>query len=151
MSALTAVSGVNYTKYAAGGVANLVSQQWMAPLEFVHDEYTVPTGDTVAVAGVISFGVVPKGARVLFHVITYTAAGAAATGTIKVGTTTSASVTSMVAAGSQVIGSLIASSGTPTTANSVVTLTIAAQDLDAATNITLTTVYIQDGIGISAT
>ena len=147
MSALTTASGVNYTKYTAGGMANFVTQQWGTGLECVHDEYTVPTGDTLAVAGVLTMGIVPKGARVLFHVITYTAAGAAATGTIKVGTTTSGSVTTMVAAGSQVIGSLIASSGTATTADSAVTLTIADQDLDAAVNVTLTTVYIQDGIG----
>ena len=148
MSALTAVSGINHTKYTAGGMSNFISEQWNLPLRMVHDEYTVPAGDTLAVAGVLSMGVVPKGSRVLFHVITYQAAGAAAVATIKVGTTTSASVTSMVAAGSQVVGSLIASSGTPTAADSVVTLTIADQDLDAAVNLTLTTVFIPDGIGL---
>jgi len=85
------------------------------------------------------------------HIITYSAASAAVTGTIKVGTTTSGSVTTMTSAGSQVVGALIASSGTPTTADANITLTTAGAVAPAAMNFTLTTLYIPDGIGTSAT
>ena len=149
---MTTYYGINATKYynmitvPTTGMADFITEQWNDNVKMVHDEYTVPVGD-IAAGSIVTLGRVPKGSRVLYHIITYAAAGAAATGTIKVGSTTSAAVTSMVSAGSQVLGSLIASSGTPTTADANVTLTTADQTVDAAVNITLTTFYIPDGIG----
>ena len=152
MSALTAVSGVNYTKYAAGGMSNFFAQQWNENLMMVHDEYTVPAGDTVAVSESIKFGIIPKGARVLFFIFTQSGSGAATTGGIRIGgvsaTAAVTSLTDMTSATTQVLGSVIAFSGTPLTADSIVdVLLTATADLDAATNLTLTTVYIQDDIG----
>lgn len=152
MSALTAVSGVNYTKYAAGGMSNFVTQQWANNLQMVHDEYTVPAGDTVAVSTYINMGRVPKGARVLFFIFTNSGSGAASTGGIRIGevaATAVAALTDMTSATTQVLGSLIAFSGTPLAAESKVDILLTSDaDLDAATNITLTTVYIQDGVGL---
>ena len=156
MSALTAVSGVNYTKYAsviAGttGMSDYISQQWNENLMMVHDEYTVPAGDTVAVSETLKMGLIPKGARVLFFIFTNSGSGAASTGGIRIGevaATAVAALTDMTSATTQVLGSLIAFSGTPLTADSIVDILLSADaDLDAATNLTLTTVYIQDDIG----
>ena len=143
---MTTYYGINATKYAAGGMANFITEQWIANLKASHDEYTVPAATALA-GSIVTMGRIPKGSRVLFHVITYSAASAAVTATIKVGSTTDGAITSMTAAGSQVVGALIASSGTPITADANVTLTTADATAPAAMNFTLTTFYIPDGIG----
>jgi hypothetical protein len=153
MAALTTVYGVQHTKYkgvitdGTSGMASFVTQQWNSRVQMVHDEYTVAATDTMAAGGVFNLGIVPKGARCLFAVVTYTSMAVAVTGTIKVGALTLGAVSSMTNAGSQVVGALIACSGTPLTADSAVTITTADQTVPASANITCTVFYIQDGVG----
>jgi len=144
--ALSTASSVGYTKYTAGGMSNFISQHWNHDVLCVHDEYTVPAA-TLADPCIVSIGRMPKGSRVLFSFITYSAASAAVIGTLKVGSTTVGAVTSMTAAGSQYLPVLIAAAGTATTAEAAVTFTTSGAVAPAAMNFTVSVFYIQDGIG----
>jgi hypothetical protein len=148
MAALTNVKGVNYTKYLAGGVSNLVTNAWDIPIYAVKDSYTVPTGDTVAVSTSLYMGRVPKGARILMFIFTQSGAGAAATGGVVIGSTAATStsgLTDMTSATAQVLPCLEAVAKTALTADSAVTILLtSAADLDAATTVSLTTLYTMD-------
>lgn len=148
MSALTNVSGVNYTKYSAGGVANLVTNAWDIPIYAVKDTYTVPTGDTVAVSTSLYMGRIPKGARVLMFIFSQSGAGAAATGGIVIGSTAATSttgLTDMTSATAQVLPCIESVANTALTADSTVSILLTSSyDLDAATTVSLTTLYTMD-------
>ena len=156
MAALTTVYGVNATKYkniAAGttGMADYISEAWQDNVKMVYDRYAVSADDTMAAGGIFTFGRLPKGARVLFSIVTYSAMSVAVTGTLKVGSTTIGAVTTMASAGSQVIGSAVAGIGTPITADSNITLTTADQTVPASATVDCVVFYIPAGIGVSAT
>ena len=148
MAALTNVSGAQYTKYSAGGVSNLVTKAWNTGVYAVNDTYTVPTGDTVAVSTSLYMGVVPAGAKILGFVFSQSGAGAAATGGIKIGSTAATAttvLTDMTAATSQIVACNEAVAKTAITADSVVSILLTnAADLDAATTVSLTTLYMMD-------
>lgn len=145
MAALTNVEGVGYTKYSDGGVGNLVSYRWGNNVYATTDTYTVPTGDTVAVSTSLYMGRVPKGARILGFFFSQSGAGAAATGGVKIGSTAATSttgLTDMTSATAQFLPCNEAVAKSPITSDSDVTILLTdAADLDAATTVTLTTLY----------
>lgn len=147
MSALTTANGVEYTKYAAGGISNLVSTLWRQPLYTVFDKYTVPS-DTLAATCELNMGIVPKGARVLGFIFQADDNAAATTGTIEVGgvsATSSGAITDLSAGPVKLfIPALDTFSQTPLTADSTVSIQFAAQVVSANVVITLTTLYVMD-------
>lgn len=148
MSALTNVSGVEYTKYTAGGVSNLVTKSWGSEVLSVRDSYTVPAGDTVAVSTSLYMGIVPKGAKIIGFVFSQSGAGAAATGGVKIGgtaATAATALTDMTAATSQFVTCNEAVAKAALTADSVVSILLTnAADLDAGTTVSLTTLYTME-------
>jgi len=152
MSDLSTASGVNYTKIAAliantGSLSDLVdgANQWGTKLRAMFDIYTVPTGDTLHSDAVLTMGKLPKGARPLAFYFAQSGGGEAAVGTIKIGTTDVAGasvLTDMTSATQQLIPALSTASDSVLTAASVVTITIATQDVDAATVLVLVTFYL---------
>lgn len=147
MAALTTANGVQHTKYAAGGISNMVTKLWNQPLMTVHDSYTVPT-DTLAATAELNMGIVPKGARVLGFIFQADDNTAATTGTIEVGgtsATASGAITDLSAGPVKLfIPALDTFSQTALTADSVVSIQFAAQVVDAEVVITLTTLYVMD-------
>lgn len=148
MAALTNVSGEGYTQYSASGLSNLVTKLWGQPILSVTDNYTVPTGDTVAVSTSLYMGVVPKGARVLGFYFSQSGAGAAATGGVKIGSTAATATTAltdMTSATAQLLPCIQSVAKDALTADSVVSILLTnAADLDAATTLTLTTFYVME-------
>ena len=150
-----AVNGVNATKRAAlvaktVGLEDFIdgANEWGTKLRCIYDEYTVATGDTVAVSARLTFGTLPVGARPIFAVFTQSGGGAgAATGSIQIaGTLATAALTTlttMTNATTQIvpfINTYVTSA--LTTASAVSVLLTATGDLDAATNITLAVFFI---------
>jgi hypothetical protein len=148
MAALATASGVNYTKYAAGGIDNMITKAWGAEVLSTRDSYTVPTGDTVAASATISLGMVPKGARILYFLFSQSGSGGATTGGIKIGTTAAtavAALTNMTNATAQLVACNEAVAKTALTADSLVSILLSADaDIDAATTLSLTTFYVMD-------
>lgn len=148
MSALTNVSGVEFTKYSAGGISNLVTNLWGTPVLSVSDSYTVPTGDTVAVSTSLYMGRVPAGAKILGFYFSQSGAGAAATGGVVVGSTAATATTAltdMTSATAQLVACNQAVNKTAVTADSTISILLTnAADLDAATTLSLTTFYVMD-------
>lgn len=146
MAAITTANGTNQTKYAAGGLSNLVTKEWNRGVQMVYDTYTLPATDTAAAGFVISMGRVPKGAIVLGFLWTSTAHGAAVTADVAIGgvaATTAEAFTDMTAATTQFVGSTGVFPYTPLTADSTITVTTAAQDFAPGATVTLTTLYIE--------
>ena len=147
MAALTTANGVEQTKYAAGGIDNMVSKLWNNEVKFVYDKYTLPATDTAAAGFVISMGRVPKNAIVIGFQWTSTAMGAAMTADVAIGgvaVTTAEALTDMTAATTQFIGSTGVFPYTPLTADSTITVTTAAQAFNPGGTVTLTTLYVMD-------
>ena len=147
MAALTTANSVEYTKYAAGGISNLVSKVWGQPVLSAFGKYTVPA-DTLAKTCKVSCSVVPKGARVLGFIFQCDDNTAKATGTIEVGGTAASAAGAItdLSAGpvTLFIAALDTFSQTPLTADSVVSVQFADQAVDAAVVMTLTTLYVLD-------
>ena len=151
----TAVNGVNATKRAAL-VAKTVGQadfidganEWGTKLRCIYDEYTVATGDTVAVSGVLTLGTLPVGARPIFAVFTQSGAGDGnATGSIFIGAVAASSaltvLTDMENATTQIVPFINTFVTTAVIIATAVTVVLTATgNLDAATNITLATFFI---------
>jgi len=153
MTALTTVSGVNATKYAAiiagtSGVADFMdgANEWGTKLRCMYDEYTVPVGDTVAVSTTVTFGTLPKGAKPLFAIFTQSGAVAAATAGITIGGTAATSTTALTDMTSATLQLVPFNNAFVTTvlsaASAVAILLTSSYDLDAETNLTLAVFYI---------
>ncbi|KKL71724.1 hypothetical protein LCGC14_2092040 [marine sediment metagenome] len=152
MADLSTASGVNYTKIAAlaaktGSMSDFVdgTNEWGTKLRVMLDTYTVPTGDTLHSDAVLTMGKLPKGARPLAFYFAQSGGGEAAVGTIKIGTTDVAGasvLTDMSSNTEQLVPALSTASDSVLTAASVVTITIATQDIDAATVLVLATFYL---------
>ncbi len=152
MADISTASGVNYTKYAAiiAGTAGMGSfidgaNQWGTKLRVMYDIYTVPTGDTLHSDAVLSIGQLPKGAIPLGFYFAQSGGGEAAVGTGKIGgtaVTAASAFTDMSSATQQLVPVLSTASDSALTAASVVTITFATQDVDAATILTMAVLYI---------
>ena len=158
MAALTTASGENYTKVAAIeagtlGVGDFVdgTNLWGTKARIVFDKYTV-TADTVAVGGVITLGKVPEGARVLGFMVTNPAAAAAATADLQLvdaagnvtAVTAAEAWTDLTVAQGLYIPALSAGAATALDEAHTVTVTTAAQILDADVVLTVSTVCIYE-------
>lgn len=147
MAAITTGNGVEQTKFAAGGIANMVTNLWHKELMFVYDEYAVPADDTAAAGMVISMGRLPINAIVLGFFWTATAQGAAVTADVEIGgvaATTSEAFTDMTSATTQYVGATGVFPYTPLTADSQITVITAAQPLGVSDKVTLMTMYVMD-------
>lgn len=152
MSDLSTASGVNYTKYAAiiAGTSGLKSfidgaNEWGTKLRVMYDSYTVPTGDTLHSDAVLSMGQLPIGARPIGFYFAQSGGGEAAVATASIGgtdVTAASAFTDMTSATQQFVPVLSTSSDSKLTASSVVALTFATADVDAATVLVLATLYL---------
>ena len=152
MSDLSTASGVNYTKYAAiiagtSGVSSFIdgANEWGTKLRVMYDTYVVPTGDTLHSDAVLSMGELPVGARPIGFYFAQDGGGEAAVATASIaGTavTASGAFTAMTSATQQFVPCLSTASDSVLTVSSVVALTFATQDVDAATVLVLATLYI---------
>jgi hypothetical protein len=155
MAALTTANGVNATKFAALAAGTTTIQDFVdgvadqgTGVRVSFDSYTVPT-DTIAVAGVITMGKVPKGSRILGFHVTNTAMAAAATADLQI-VDSDGNITAMTAAEAwtdmtTAQGLFIPALNAGQTAldeDHTVTVTTAAQVLDATKVITVSTLYI---------
>ena len=156
MAAITTANGVNATKRAALN-ANTTSlsdfmdgaNQWGTKLRVVYDNYEFD-GDTMAAAGVITMGAVPKGARVLGFYVGNTANAAATTATMSLvdpaGNITAASATAAWTSWNGVnqlfIPALRAVAAVAQDDEHTVTVTTADQTVADGTDITVATLYI---------
>jgi len=147
MAALTTANGVEQTKYAAGGIANMVAKLWNNDIKFAYDKYTLPATDTAAAGFVISMGRLPKHAIVLGFLWSATAMGAAMTADVEIGgvaATAAEAFTDMTSATQQFVLSTGIFPYTPLTADSAITVTTAAQAFAPEATVTLTTLYVMD-------
>lgn len=147
MAAITTGNGVEQTKFAAAGIANMVGKLWNNDVKFAYDKYTLPSTDTAAAGMVISMGRIPKSAIVLGFFWTATAQGAAVTADVEIGgvaATTSEVFTDMTSATTQIVGATGVFPFTPLTADSQVTVITAAQALNPGGTVTLCTIYVMD-------
>ena len=155
MTAHTAVNGVNATKRAAivagtKGVGDFIdgANEWGTKLRCIYDEYTVASGDTVAVSAVLTFGTLPKGAKPLYAVWTQADANGAATGGIQIGgvaATGATDITDMTADTTQILPINNTFATTFTTAAAAVTVVLSSDaDLNALSNVTLSIFYITE-------
>ena len=152
MADLSTASGVSYTKFAAiaagtSGIADFIdgTNTWGTKLRIMRDTYTVPTGDTLHSDCVLTMGKLPKGAIPIGFYFAQSGGGEAAVGTLKIATTDVAGasiLTDMTNATHQFVPCLSTASDSALTAASVVTITIATQDVDAATVLVLCTFYL---------
>lgn len=156
MAAITTANGVNATKRAAlnantGSMSDYMdgANQWGTKLRVVYDNYEFD-GDTMAAAGVITMGAVPKGARVLGWYVGNTANSAATTATMSLvdpaGNITAASATaawtSWNAAEELFIPALRAVAAVAQDDEHTVTVTTADATIADGTDITVATLYI---------
>ena len=147
MAAITTANGTHQTRYAAGGIANMVGKVWNNDLRFVYEEYTLPATDTAAAAFVISMGRLPKSAIVLGFAWTSTAHGAAMTADVEIGgvaATTTEVFADMTLATTQLVGATGIFPYTPLTADSQITVITADEDFAPSATVTLATFYIMD-------
>ena len=146
MAAITTANGVEQTKYAAGGIDNMVGKVWNNPLEMMYEKYTLPADDTAAAGLVISMGRLPKHAIVIGFYWTSTAQGAAMTAQVAIGgvDATAAAFTDMTSATAQTVSATGVFPYTPLTAESQVTVTTADQAFAASATVTLTILYVND-------
>ena len=147
MAALTTANGVEYTKKVAGGIANMVGKLWDNDVKMIFDTYTVPTATLDATAE-LNMGIVPKGARVLGFIFAADDNDAATTGTIEVGGTSAITAATITALDSGPVSlrlpALAPFHDTPLTADAIVSIQFAAQDIKATVQISLTTLYVMD-------
>jgi hypothetical protein len=156
MAAITTANGVNATKRAAliAGTTTLSdfmdgANQWGTKIRVCYDNYEFD-GDTMAAAGVITMGAVPKGARVLGFYVGNTANSAATTADLQLvdaaGNITSATTaeawTSWNAAAHLFIPATRAVAAVAQDAEHTVTVTTAAQTVADGTDITVATFYL---------
>lgn len=147
MAAITTANGAEQTKFAAGGIANMVAHLWHSDLKFVRDEYTLPSTDTAAAGFVISMGRLPKNAIVLGFFWTATANTTTITADVEIGgvaATTAEAFTDMVSATTQFVGSTGVFPYTPLTADSQITVITAAATYAPGETVTLATMYVMD-------
>ena len=156
MAAITTANGANTTKRAAiiagtSGVGDFIdgANQWGTKLRIQYDIYEFD-GDTMAAAGVITMGAIPKGARVLGFYVANTANSAATTADLQLvdpdGNITTATAseawTSWNAAEELFIPALQAVSCAALDDVHTVTVTTAAQTVADGTDIVVATLYI---------
>lgn len=150
-----AVNGVNATKRAAivagtQGVGDFIdgANEWGTKTRVMYDEYTVASGDTVAVSATLTFGTLPKGAKPLYAVWTQADANGAATGGIQIGgvaATGATDITSMAADTTQILPINNTFATTFTSAAVAVTVVLSSDaDLNALCNVTLSIFYIME-------
>lgn len=156
MAAITTANGVNATKRAAlnAGTTTLSdfmdgANQWGTKLRVCYDNYEFD-GDTMAAAGVITMGAVPKGARVLGFYVGNTANTAATTADLQLvdpdgnitQATTGEAWSSWAAAAHLFIPATRAVAAVEQDDEHTVTVTTAAQTVADGTDITVATLYI---------
>jgi len=147
MAAITTANGVEQTKFAAGGIANMVSKVWNNAPMVMYEKYTLPSTDTAAAGFAISMGRIPIHAIVLGFYWTSTAMGAAMTADVAIGgvaATTAEAFTNMTSATTQFVGSTGVFPYTPLTADSQVLVTTAAQAFAPSATVTLAVIYVMD-------
>ena len=146
--ALSNVKGTEYTKYYTGGIGNMVTKSWGNDVKYIYDEYTVPAGETVAVSTSLYMGRVPKNARILGFYFSQSGSGGATTGGIKIGSTAAtgtAALTDMTSTTTQQLTCVHSLAKTPLAADADVTILLTSDaDIDAATTLSLTTLYVMD-------
>ena len=148
------VNGVNATKRAAivagtKGVGDFIdgANEWGTKVRCIYDEYNVASGDTVTSTGVLTFGTLPKGSKPLYAVWTQADANGAATGGILIGgvaATATNALTDMSNDTTQIVPINNTFTTTFTTAAVAVTVLLAAANLNALTNVTLSIFYIME-------
>ncbi len=112
-------------------------------LRGMYDEFSSDTAYDAT--SVISFGLLPKGSRVLGFFISWEAQGAAVTVIPQIGGVTAGATTAaMTNAGSEFVPALEVFQGTKLTADSIVSLITAAQDTGIDDSISVTTVYLDE-------
>lgn len=149
MATSSTLKGANYTK-VAGVVAGTLSagsfvdasKNIGTPLRVLYDswESTVAYDDP----STISFGLLPKGARVLGFMVSWEAQGAAVTADFEIGgvaACTAEAVTSMSSAGSLYIPALATFQQVPLTVDSILTMITAAQALGQSDAISVACIY----------
>ncbi|KKN47741.1 hypothetical protein LCGC14_0659750 [marine sediment metagenome] len=156
MAAITTANGVNMTNRAVlnantGSLSNFMdgANQVGTKLRVCYDNYEFD-GDTMAAAGVITIGRVPKGGRVLGFYVGNTANSAATTADLQLvdpaGNITTATAseawTSWNGANQQFIPALRAVAAVAQDDEHTVTVTTAAQTVADGTDITVATLYI---------
>jgi len=156
MAAITTANGVNATKRAALNANTTTlsdfmdgANQWGTKLRVCYDNYEFD-GDTMAAAGVITMGAVPKGARVLGFYVGNTANSAATTADLQLvdpdgnitQATTAEAWTSWNAAAHLFIPATRAVAAVAQDDEHTVTVTTAAQTVADGTDITVATFYI---------
>lgn len=138
--------GVNYTKYAEGGLHNLIGKDWNQPLLTVFDKFTVTT--ELAESSSVLLGVVPKGGRILGYIFQADDNSAQATGTIEVAgvASTAADAISDLSNGPTklFIPALDTFSQTALTEDSAIEVQFSAHKIDVGVVMTLTTLYVLD-------
>lgn len=156
MAAITTANGVNATKRAALNANTTTlsdfmdgANQWGTKLRVCYDNYEFD-GDTMAAAGVITMGAVPKGARVLGFYVGNTANSAATTADLQLvdaagnitQATTAEAWTSWNGAAHLFIPATRAVAAVAQDAEHTVTVTTAAQTVADGTDITVATFYL---------
>lgn len=147
MAAITTANGIEQTKFAAGGIANMVGKLWHNNIKFAYDQYTMGAADTGAAGLVISMGRLPVNALVLGFFWTSTAQSAAMTAGVQIGgvaATGSADFTDMTSATTQYIGATGIFPYTPLTVDSQITVVTNDEDFVADATATLCTIYVMD-------
>ena len=148
MAALTTANGTHQTRYAAGGIANMVGKVWNNDLRVMYEKYTLPSTDTAAAGLVISMGRLPISAIVLGFLWTATAMGSGSmTADVAIGgvaASTAEAFTDMDSATTQLVGATGVFPYTPLTAESQVTVTTATGAFTASATVTLAVIYVMD-------
>ena len=147
MAAITTANGTHQTRYAAGGIANMVGKVWNNDLRVMYDKYTLPATDTAAEGFVISLGRLPKSAIVLGFLWTSTAHAGAITADVQiagVAATTDEAFTTMNAATTQFVGATGIFPYTPLTVDSQVTVTTLTAAFAPSATVTLAVLYVMD-------
>ena len=136
MAGASTANSSQFAQYSAGGVANLVTGSWGAPLLTAVMEHTVDA-NLLDDTAVISMGRLPKGARVLGYSFGSTQLDGATTMTVRVGGTPIGATNGITAlnhaTNRQFLHSALAASiNTPLTEDATVDLLLAGADVGAA-------------------
>lgn len=149
MAASTTLKATNYTKIAAviAGTASAESfpDASQRKLRAMYDSWESSTAYDDP--STITFGLLPKGCRVLGWIVSWEAQGAAVTADFEIGgvaASTSEAVTSMASAGQLFIPALATFQQVPLTADSLLTFITNTEALGQDDAISVTTLYLDE-------
>jgi hypothetical protein len=155
MAGLATANSAQYTKYAAGGLSNLVTRAWNVPIMAMVGEYTV-TDSLLDDTAVVTMGRLPKGARIMGFTFASTQLDGATTMTVRVGDgttqtaiTTTNSITDLSHATARqfILPAVATYMNTALTAESIVDVLLAGADVAAASEgdkFTLVVFYLME-------